>query len=257
MKAVIFAGGFGTRISEESTIRPKPMVEIGGKPILWHILKIYSFYGIKDFIICCGYKSEVIKNYFANYALYNSDVTFHTKTHAYSIHNNPSEDWNVTLAETGINSSKSERLIAIRNYLTDEPFFLTYGDAVSNVNLHELLAFHKEQGAVVTLTAVQPPGRFGGFLLKNTQTKITDFKEKPKGDGAWINGGFFVVDPKVFNYIENPKEEWEEGPLPTLAKKGLLSAYKHTGFWESMDTLRDKHVLEAYWQSGKAPWKLW
>jgi glucose-1-phosphate cytidylyltransferase len=257
MKAVIFAGGFGTRMSEESGIRPKPMVEIGGKPILWHVMKIYSAYGINDFIVCCGYKSQVIKDYFANYALYNSDVTFDVKSHSVHIHKNESESWKVTLAETGINSTKSQRLLAIKDYLDNEAFCLTYGDGVSDINIPKLIAFHQKEKALVTITAVQPPGRYGGFVLKTGQTKIVNFKEKPIGDGAWINGGFMVVEPEALAYIRDPKLDWEDDAMRNLAERGKLSAFVHTGYWQSMDTLRDKNLLEETWQSGKVPWKVW
>ncbi len=257
MKAIIFAGGFGTRISEESGVRPKPMVEIGGKPILWHVMKMYSNYGINDFIICCGYKSNVIKDYFVNYSIYNSDVTFDVANHSMKIHKNSSEKWTVTLAETGIDSTKSQRLLAVKDYLDNETFCLTYGDGVSDIDIGKLIKFHKKQKNLMTVTAVQPPGRFGGFILKKGQTKITSFKEKPIGDGAWINGGFMVLEPEALKYIKNPAKDWEEDAMHNLATKGKLSAYMHTGFWQCMDTLRDKNILEEIWQSGKAPWKTW
>lgn len=257
MKAVILAGGFGTRISEESGIRPKPMVEIGGKPILWHVMKMYSAYNISDFIICCGYKSQVIKDYFANYSLYNSDVTFDMQNRSMQMHKNGSEKWRVTLAETGADSTKSQRLLAVKEYIGDETFCLTYGDGVSDLNIAELIEFHKKENAVVTVTAVQPPGRFGGIALKAGQTKITSFKEKPIGDGAWINGGFMVVEPEAFLYIKDPTKDWEEDAMHNLAESGRLSAFVHSGYWQCMDTLRDKNVLESIWQSGNAPWKVW
>lgn len=257
MKAVIFAGGFGTRISEESGVRPKPMVEVGGKPILWHVMKMYSSYGINEFIICCGYKSQVIKDYFANYSLYNSDVTFDMKNQTKEIHKNDSEDWKVTLAETGVSSTKSQRLMAIKQYLGDETFCLTYGDGVSDLNITDLIEFHKNEKALLTITAVQPPGRFGGMLLKKGQTRITSFKEKPDGDGAWINGGFMVVEPEALEYILDAEKDWEDDAMHNLAEAGKVSAYVHTGYWQCMDTLRDKSVLEKMWQSGSAPWKTW
>ncbi|MDP3941687.1 MAG: glucose-1-phosphate cytidylyltransferase [bacterium] len=260
MKALIFAGGYGTRISEESGVRPKPMVEIGGKPILWHVMKTYSAYGINDFVIACGYKSNIIKEYFANYSLYNSDVTFDMSSNSSLFHKNGAEDWKVTLVETGENASKSERLLAVRKYLGNETFMMTYGDGVSNVNIADLLNFHKKQNVLLTVTAVQPPGRFGGFVLRGKQTKIKEFHEKPKGDGvdsAWINGGYFVVEPEAIDYIKDPKQDWEEDPMRRLAQEGQLVAFKHVDFWHPMDTLRDKNVLEAMWQSGKAPWKVW
>src|SRR3989344_2689398 len=244
MKALIFAGGYGTRISEESGIRPKPMVQIGGKPILWHVMKTYSMYGVNDFIIACGYKSNVIKDYFANYSLYNSDVTFDMRSNSSLFHKNGAEDWKVTLVETGENASKSQRLLAVRKYLGNEPFFMTYGDGVSNINIDDLLTFHKKQNVLVTVTAVQPPGRFGGFVLKGNQTKIKQFREKPRGDGidsAWINGGYFVVEPAAFDYIKDETQDWEEEPMRLLAQAGELAAYKHEGFWHPMDTLRDKN----------------
>lgn len=257
MRVVILAGGYGTRLSEETGIKPKPMVEVGGKPILWHIMKMYSAYGFNDFIICCGYKSHVIKEYFANYSLYNSDVTFDMQTHSMTVHKNGAEKWKVTLAETGIDATKSQRLMAIKDYIGDETFCLTYGDGVSNVNIPEQIAFHKKQKALVTITAIQPPGRFGGFILKSAQTKIKNFKEKPMGDGAWINGGFMIVDPKALNYITDVNKDFEEDVMHNLAAAGKLAAYIHNGYWQCMDTLRDKHVLEQLWEEGKAPWKVW
>jgi glucose-1-phosphate cytidylyltransferase len=257
MKAVIFAGGLGTRISEESGVRPKPMVEIGGKPILWHVMKTFSSFGVNEFIILCGYKSHVIKDYFANYSLYNADVTFDIKNHSMEVHKNGAEDWKVTLLETGESSSKNERLIKASKFLGDEDFYLTYGDGVSDVDLNELLKFHKEKGSLVTLTAVQPPGRFGGFVLHEGQTKIESFKEKPTGDGAWINGGYMVVNPKALDFISDPKKEWEEDAMARIADEGLLSAFVHNGFWHPMDTLRDKTILEKMWAENKAPWKVW
>lgn len=257
LKAVILAGGYGTRISEESGVRPKPMVEIGGKPILWHIMKIYSAFGIKDFIIACGYKSNVIKDYFANYYLYSSDVTFNLRTNSVLFHNNGSDDWNVTLVETGENSTKSTRIKLVAPYVGNQEFLMTYGDGVANIDVDKLMQLHKSENALVTLTAVQPPGRFGGFVLKEGQRKITSFKEKPVGDGAWINGGFFVVSPQAIDYIVNESIDWEDGALPQLAKEGKLAAYAHEGFWHPMDTLRDKNVLEKIWQEGRAPWKVW
>lgn len=257
MKAVIFAGGHGTRISEESGVRPKPMVEIGGKPILWHIMKTFSSFGVNDFIILCGYKSHVIKDYFANYSLYNADVTFDVGNHTMDVHKNGAENWKVTLLETGEDSSKSERLLKAKDYIGDEEFFLTYGDGVSDINLTELLKFHKENDSLVTLTAVQPPGRFGGFILSQGQTQINSFKEKPTGDGAWINGGYMVVNPQALSFIRDPKKEWEEDAMEVLAQDGKLSAYVHDGFWHPMDTLRDKTVLEKMWDKNEAPWKVW
>ncbi|MFZ7124527.1 MAG: glucose-1-phosphate cytidylyltransferase [Desulfobacterales bacterium] len=257
MKAVILAGGFGTRLSEETGIKPKPMVEIGDKPILWHIMKIYSAAGIDDFIICLGYKGHVIKEYFANYALKMSDITFDLKNNRTEIHQNGTEPWRVTLVDTGEGTMTGGRIKRIRRYIGDETFCLTYGDGVSNLNIGESILFHKSEGALVTLTAVQPPGRFGAFSLGAEETKVTSFKEKPKGDGAWINGGFFVVDPGAFEYIDGDATVWEREPLDRIAREGKLAAYKHYGFWQPMDTLRDRHVLEDLWASGTAPWKTW
>ena len=255
MKAVILAGGYGTRISEESGIRPKPMVEIGGKPILWHILKIYSAYGINDFIICTGYKGHIIKEYFMNYGLNNSDVTFDMQTNSMEIHSNYTEPWRVTVVHTGQNSMTGGRLKRVKQYIGNETFCMTYGDGVSDINIAESIRFHKEQGTLATLTAVQQPGRFGAFTLGSEDTKINQFQEKPKGgDMPWINGGYFVLEPQVLDYIEGDDTTWEREPLEQLAHEGELSAYKHTGFWQPMDTLRDKNVLEEMWQSKQAPW---
>lgn len=257
MKAVILAGGFGTRISEESGVRPKPMVEIGGMPILWHIMKTYSAYGINDFVIACGYKSNVIKDFFINYALYKADVTFDIGKHTIDVHRNGSEDWRVTLVETGENTMTGGRLKKVKPYVGDETFCFTYGDGVTDLNIKQLVEYHRKQNVLATLTAVQPPGRFGAFTLNSAQTKPTNFNEKPIGDGAWINGGFFVLEPEVFDYIEGDSTIWEQEPLKNLAKEGKLSAYKHTGFWQNMDTLRDKNLLEEMWQTGSAKWKVW
>lgn len=257
MKAVIFAGGLGTRLSEETGIRPKPMVEVGGKPMLWHIMKIYAAAGITDFIICCGYKSNVIKDYFANYALYNSNITFNLETNSHIIHKNGSENWKVTLVETGEDTMTAGRLRKIQEYVGNEDFCLTYGDGVTDLDINNVIKFHKEQGAVVTLTAVQPPGRFGTFTLGENQTILDSFQEKPKGDGAWINGGYFVVSPEVFNMNLDDSLMWEDGPLKELSKAGKLAAYKHDGFWQNMDTLRDKQKLEEMWAKGETPWKKW
>ena len=257
MKAVILAGGFGTRISEESAIKPKPMVEIGGKPILWHIMKIYSAYGINDFIICCGYKSHVVKEYFLNYHLHCADMTFDLKNNGMEIHNSTAEPWRVTLVETGGKSMTGGRLKRVKDYIGDETFCFTYGDGVSDVNIADLIEFHKSQGVLATLTAVQPPGRFGAFQLRHHETRIASFKEKPDGDGAWVNSGFFILEPGVMEYIENDATTWEKEPMENLARDRQLNAFRHTGFWQPMDTLRDKHVLEDLWQSGLAPWKIW
>ncbi|MEJ8800608.1 glucose-1-phosphate cytidylyltransferase [Pontibacter sp. H249] len=258
MKAVILAGGYGTRISEESGVRPKPMVEIGGKPILWHIMKIYSHHGINDFVICCGYKSHIIKEYFANYCLYNSDVTFDMRKNSMEVHQNNTESWKVTLVDTGEGTMTGGRLKRVREYIGDDTFCLTYGDGVSDVDVTELVNFHKQQGTLATLTAVQQPGRFGAFNLASGVTRINQFKEKPTGgDMPWINGGFFVLEPQVIDYIENDSTIWERDPMEKLAEEGELSAYRHTGFWQPMDTLRDKNVLEELWQKGEAPWNVW
>jgi len=260
MKTVILAGGFGTRLSEETGVRPKPLVEIGGKPILWHIMKMYSHYGHNDFIICCGYKGYMIKEFFANYFLHHSDVTFDVKNNKMEIHTNNIEPWKVTLIDTGDNSMTGGRLKRVKKYVGDETFFLTYGDGVSDVNISSLLDFHKKQKTYATLTAVQPPGRYGAFNLDDNNPKVTSFREKPKGDGhetAWINGGFFILEPEVFNYIEGDATIWEREPMENLAKENKLSAYKHDGFWQSMDSLRDKNILEEKWQSGNPEWKNW
>jgi glucose-1-phosphate cytidylyltransferase len=260
MKAVILAGGYGTRISEESTIRPKPMVEVGGKPIIWHIMKTYSYHGINDFIICCGYKGHMIKEYFSNYFMHMSDITIDLSNNSLDVHKHPSEKWKITLVDTGEDTMTGGRIRRVKKYLDSEPFCLTYGDGVSDVDITKSIAFHKEQEALVTLTAVQQPGRFGAFTLSDQTSHVTSFREKPKGDGvnnAWINGGFFVVDPKAVDYITDDKSVWEREPLEILAKTGKLAAFKHTGFWQPMDTLRDKHVLDDLWTAGKAPWKLW
>lgn len=256
MKAVIFAGGLGTRISEETSIRPKPMVEIGGKPILWHILKMYSHHGIHDFVICCGYKGYVIKEYFANYFLHMSDVTFDMSKNTMEVHQQSAEPWRVTLVDTGDHTMTGGRLKRVANYVKDEQTFcLTYGDGVSDVNITELIAFHKSQNVKATLTATIPPGRFGALDLSGS--KVNSFMEKPKGDGALINGGFFVLSPSVLDYIAGDQTIWEREPLERLAQEGNLAAFEHTGFWQPMDTLRDKTQLEELWQSGQAPWKTW
>lgn len=257
MKAVILAGGYGTRISEESAVRPKPLVEIGGRPIIWHIMKIFSHYGFNDFVICCGYKGHLIKEYFASFVLMNSDVTFDLGNHTREIHKNGSENWRVTLVDTGETSMTGGRLKSVSEFVKGETFCATYGDGVADININKLVSFHREQKTLATVTAVQPPGRFGVFTLKETDTKVPSFREKPQGDGAWINGGFFVLEPQVFDYIEDESTIFEQEPMKRLAHEGQLSAYKHTGFWQCMDTLRDKHVLEDFWSTGKAPWKVW
>lgn len=257
MKVVILAGGYGTRLSEETGVRPKPMVEIGEKPILWHIMKIYSAYGLNDFIICCGYKGHVIKEFFAQYYLRMSDVTFDMRNNRVEIHHNNVEPWRVTLVDTGEKTMTGGRLKRVREYIGDETFCFTYGDGVSDVNITDLIAFHREQKVLATLTAVQPPGRFGTFKLAEGQTKISQFREKPQGDGAWINGGFFVLEPGAIDYVDGDSTVWEREPLQRLAKDGMLAAYRHDGFWHPMDTLRDKMVLEQIWASPNPPWKVW
>jgi glucose-1-phosphate cytidylyltransferase len=257
MKAIILAGGYGTRLSEETTVRPKPMVEIGGKPILWHIMKIYSAYDINDFIICCGYKGYMIKEYFSNYFLRMSDVTLDLKNNSMQIHKNGVEPWKVTLVDTGENTMTGGRLKRVADYIEGETFCFTYGDGVSDVNVKELVKFHKAQGSLATLTAVQPPGRFGVIKINEEASKISSFKEKPDSDGAWINAGFFVMEPGVFDYISGDQTVWEQEPMQNLARDGAISAYRYTGFWHAMDNLRDKYELEELWKSGKAPWKVW
>jgi glucose-1-phosphate cytidylyltransferase len=257
VKAVILAGGYGTRISEESSVRPKPMVEIGEHPILWHIMKIYSAHNINDFIICCGYRGYMIKEYFSKYYLHMSDVTFDLKNNGMSVHQNNVEPWTVTLVGTGEKTMTGGRIKRVRDYIGDDTFCLTYGDGVTDVNVTKLIDFHIKQKTLVTLTAVQAPGRFGALTLKKDQTKISSFREKPFGDGAWINGGFFVCEPGVIDYIEDDSTVWEQEPLQRLSQEGMLAAFKHSGFWHPMDTLRDKRVLEELWQSNNAPWKVW
>ncbi len=260
MKTVILAGGFGTRLSEETGVRPKPMVEIGEKPILWHIMKIFSHHGFNDFVICCGYKGHMIKEYFANYFMTSSDVTFDLQNNTIEIHKSNTEPWKVTLVDTGEKSMTGGRVKRIQSYVGNERFFLTYGDGVSDVNITNLLNFHKQQNKYATLTAVQPPGRYGAFNLDKGETAITSFREKPKGDGdheAWINGGFFVLEPEIFDYIEDDLTTWEREPMENLAKENKLSAYKHGGFWQSMDSLRDKEVLQRLWKKENPPWKVW
>ena len=255
MKAVILAGGLGSRISEETSVRPKPMIEIGGKPILWHIMKIYAAHGVTEFIICCGYKGYVIKEYFANYFLHMSDVTFDMDNNKMEVHQNNAEPWKVTLVDTGETTMTGGRLKRVRQYLDGGDFCFTYGDGVSDINITELLTFHRTHGNLATLTGVQPPGRFGSLNLEGT--KVSSFEEKPHGDGAWINGGFFVLSTKVIDYIDDDSTFWEREPMEKLALDGQLSAYLHTGFWQPMDTLRDKNYLEDLWLSDNAPWKTW
>lgn len=255
MKAVILAGGFGTRISEESHLRPKPMIEIGGKPVLWHIMKIYSHYGINDFVICLGYKGYMIKEYFANYFLHMSDVTFDMSSNQMHVHHKSAEPWKVTLVNTGESSMTGGRLRRVREYLDDEDFCFTYGDGVADIDIGKLVEFHRAHGKLATVTAIQPPGRYGALAMDGDA--VLGFQEKPKGDGGWINGGFFVLSPKVLNYIDSDDTTWEQEPLITLAGEDQLRAYQHDGFWQAMDTLREKNLLEDLWQSKTAPWKVW
>ena len=256
MKAVILAGGYGTRLSEETHLRPKPMVEIGGKPILWHLLKIYSYFGINEFIICCGYKGYVIKEYFDNFALHSSNVTYDmAEGGRMEVHSQTTEPWKVTLLDTGDNSDTGGRLLRVKQYIKEDNFCFTYGDGLADVNISSLISFHLENKSIATLTAVRPPGRYGALSLKDN--KVLGFKEKPLGDGAWINGGFFVLNREVFNMINGDSACWEIDILPKLASQGKLNAFHHSGFWQPMDTLRDKTFLEKLWDSKKAPWKLW
>jgi glucose-1-phosphate cytidylyltransferase len=257
MKAVILAGGLGTRLSEETSIKPKPMVEIGDMPILWHIMKIYSYHGIQEFIICCGYKGYAIKEFFANYVVKSSSVTFDMPSNTMEVHEAVTEPWKVTLVDTGTNSLTGGRLKRVRDYIGNETFCLTYGDGVGDVDISAVIDFHKKEGLLATLTATQPPGRFGAIVLADKETRVDSFHEKPSGDGAWINGGFFVLEPETIDYIEGDLTTWEEEPLRNLASDGQLNAYKHFGFWQPMDTLRDKKLLDDLWDAGKAPWKCW
>ena len=255
MKVVILAGGLGTRISEETHLKPKPMIEIGGKPILWHIMKSYSAFGINDFVICCGYKGYMIKEYFANYFLHTSDVTFDMKNNKMEVHRKSAEPWKVTLVDTGLETMTGGRLKKVQDFIDNETFCFTYGDGVSNVDISKLIEFHNKSNTLATVTAVQPPGRFG--TLDITGNKITNFEEKPAGDGNWINGGFFVLEPKIFDYIDEYSTIWERQPLENLAKDKQLSAFRHSDFWQPLDTLRDENYLESLWISNKAPWKIW
>jgi glucose-1-phosphate cytidylyltransferase len=255
MKCVILAGGLGTRISEETHLKPKPMVEIGGKPILWHVMKIYSAHGVNDFVICAGYKGYVIKEYFANYFLHMSDVTFDMEHNRMEVHRRNAEPWRVTIVDTGDATMTGGRLKRVREHLGDGPFCFTYGDGVGDVDITKLVAHHKQHGLEATVTGVQPPGRYGALMIESD--KVTAFQEKPQGDGAWINGGFFVLNPSVISRIEGDSTIWERAPMESLAKDGQLSVYHHRGFWQPMDTLRDKNHLEELWASGKAPWKSW
>ncbi len=255
MKAVILAGGLGTRLSEETVVKPKPMVEVGGRPILWHIMKVYSHYGVNDFIVCLGYRGFMVKEYFANYFLHMSDVTFDMENNNMEVHQAKAEPWKVTLVDTGDNTMTGGRLKRVASYVGEDDFCFTYGDGVGDINIKELINFHNAQGTLATVTSVQPPGRFGALDIEHG--KITAFKEKPQGDGASINGGFFVLSPQVFDYIDNDSTKWENEPLEKLASEGQLSAYQHRGFWKPMDTLRDKAQLNELWESGKAPWEIW
>ncbi|WP_027582477.1 glucose-1-phosphate cytidylyltransferase [Bradyrhizobium sp. Ai1a-2] len=255
MKVVILAGGLGTRISEESHLKPKPMIEIGGKPILWHIMKIYSHYGISEFIVCLGYKGYVIKEYFSNYFLHTSDVTFDMRDNRMEIHQKFAEPWTVTLVDTGEATMTGGRLKRVAPYLRNETFCFTYGDGVSDIDIDALIKVHKKAGRQATVTAIQPPGRYGALRIDDG--RVEQFQEKPAGDGAWINGGFFVLEPSVIDYIEGDDTVWEQAPLQTLAANGQLTSYQHDGFWHAMDTLRDKNQLEDMWAKGRAPWKSW
>lgn len=257
MKVVILAGGLGTRLSEETSIKPKPMVEIGGRPILWHILKCYSAYGVNEAIICGGYRAEVIKDFFHSYFIRNSDVTFDMQKNSIEVHQTHREPWKVTVVDTGQDTMTGGRVRRVREFIGNEPFYLTYGDGVADVNIDELYKFHKQEQSLVTLTAVSPPGRFGAIMLSEGSNKIDAFREKPRGDGAWVNGGFFVVEPEALDYIDSDSTVWEQEPLRNLARDGKLSAYRHEGFWQAMDTLRDKNYLEELWAKGNAPWKSW
>ena len=255
MKAIILAGGLGTRISEETSVRPKPMIEVGGKPVLWHIMKTYSAHGINDFVVCCGYKGYVIKEYFANYFLHMSDVTFDMRNNKMEVHQQSAEPWRVTLVDTGETTMTGGRIKRVADHIGDEDFCCTYGDGISDANITELIKFHKQHGKLATLTATQPPGRFGALALSGNE--VLNFQEKPHGDGSWINGGFFVLSPKVLNYIAGDETVWEREPMERLAKEGQIAAHFHSGFWQPMDTLRDKMHLEELWASGNAPWKTW
>jgi glucose-1-phosphate cytidylyltransferase len=255
VRAVILAGGLGSRLSEETTVRPKPMVEIGGKPILWHIMKIYAAHGIEDFVICLGYKGYLIKEFFANYTLHTCDVSFNLANGRLEIHRSDTEPWKVTLIDTGEGTMTGGRLKRVLPYLGEEDFCFTYGDGLADVDIGALLDHHREQGALATVTAVQPPGRFGAVELDGA--RVTSFEEKPRGDGSWLNGGFFVLSPEIDRYIAGDSSVWEQEPLRSLARQGQLACYRHRGFWQAMDTLRDRHLLEQLWDSGAAPWRVW
>ena len=256
MQVVILAGGLGTRLSEETVLKPKPMVEVGEMPILWHIMKSYSSYGFNQFVICLGYKGYIIKEYFANYFLHKSNVTIDLKNNKLNFHNSEAEPWEITLVDTGLNTMTGGRIKRIKNHINNETFMLTYGDGLADININELVSFHKSHNKLCTVTSVQPSGRFGGIQM-NKEMVVTSFMEKPKGDGNWINGGYFVCEPGIFDYIQGDETLWERDPLENLSANGQLLAYKHTGFWKPMDTLRDKIELENEWQTGKAPWKKW
>ncbi len=257
MKAVILAGGLGSRLSEETTLKPKPMVEIGGRPILWHIMKLYAAHGVTDFVICLGYRGYVIKEWFANYALHASDVTFDMRTGKTEIHRSDTEPWRVTLVDTGADTMTGGRLKRVLSYLGDETFCLTYGDGLADVDITKLIEHHREQGALATVTAVQPPGRFGSLQVDRSSSRVVGFREKPRGDGSWINGGFFVCEPGVGAFIEGDNTKWETEPLEALSARGELAVFLHEGFFQPMDTLRDRAQLEAHWESGRAPWRMW
>jgi glucose-1-phosphate cytidylyltransferase len=255
MKAVVLAGGLGSRLSEETILKPKPMIEIGGRPILWHIMKIYSHHGVNDFVICLGYKGYLIKEYFANYFLHMSDVTIDLSDNTMEIHKEKAEPWRITLVDTGEQTQTGGRLRRVRDYLGNEDFCMTYGDGVADVDIAEGVRFHREQGKLATVTAIRPPGRFGAMVLDDS--KVTGFQEKPPGDGGWINGGFFVLSPGSLDYIEGDDTYWERQPMEKLAAEGQMAAFRHAGFWHPMDTLRDKRHLEDLWNTGSAPWKVW
>jgi glucose-1-phosphate cytidylyltransferase len=257
MKVVIFAGGYGTRISEETVTMPKPLVEVGGMPILWHIMKIYSAHGLNDFVICCGYKGHMIKKYFLDFFHRSNDMTINLATNEIEVNRASTEPWRVTLADTGLETMTGGRLRRVRDYIGDEPFCLTYGDGVSDVDIRALIAFHEEQGALATVTAVQQPGRFGSLDLSEDAMRVNGFREKSLNDGHLINGGFFVCQPEVIDYVTGDETVWEEEPLKRLVSQSQLAVYRHGGFWQNMDTLRDKHVLQKMWDSGSAPWKIW
>jgi glucose-1-phosphate cytidylyltransferase len=255
VKVVLLAGGLGTRLSEETAVRPKPMIEIGGRPLLWHIMKIYSAYGLNDFVVCLGYKGYVVKEYFANYPLHMSDVTVDVRSGAVEVHRRLAEPWKVTLVDTGEFTGTGGRLKRVREYLGNATFCMTYGDGLSNINIERLLSFHRKAGTLATITATQPPGRFGALDVAGS--RVTGFREKPRGDDSWVNGGFFVLEPAVLDYISGDETAWERAPLERLAREGQLAAYPHDGFWQPVDTLRDKNQLEELWRSDVAPWKTW